>query len=84
MTKSFVRFVRKEGISDGRLIDAVHRAQQGLIDAHLGGCVVKQRIARPRQHIWFCQKRSGEYQRMTIGNVARCCSLVAVGIWRSA
>ncbi len=35
------------GISDADLTDAVERASRGLIDADLGGGVIKQRIARP-------------------------------------
>jgi hypothetical protein len=46
-TKWFARFARKERISDRRLSEAVRRAEQGLIDADLGGGVIKQRIARP-------------------------------------
>ena len=43
----FGRFVRKEKISADVLWDAVDRAERGLIDADLGGGVIKQRIARP-------------------------------------
>jgi hypothetical protein len=43
----FARFARKERISDPALRDAVARAEQGLIDADLGGGVIKQRVARP-------------------------------------
>lgn len=43
----FTRFARKERISDDALRDAVERAERGLIDADLGGGVIKQRIARP-------------------------------------
>lgn len=46
-TKSFVRFARKEGISDQSLCEAVQKAESGLVDADLGGGVIKQRIARP-------------------------------------
>lgn len=42
----FVRFARKEKISAKALWDAVERAEQGQIDADLGGGVIKQRIAR--------------------------------------
>jgi hypothetical protein len=48
-TKWFVRFARKERISDGALIDAVERAERGLIDADMGGGVIKQRLARPSE-----------------------------------
>lgn len=42
----FGRFARKEKISFDSLWDAVERAEKGLIDADLGGGVIKQRIAR--------------------------------------
>jgi hypothetical protein len=45
----FQRFARKEGIADEALRDAVARAENGQIDADLGGEVIKQRIARPGQ-----------------------------------
>lgn len=48
-TKPFARFADREGIDDTALCDAIRRAEQGLIDADLGGGVVKQRIARPGQ-----------------------------------
>ena len=47
--KGFVRFAKGEGIADETLIDAVARAAMGLIDADLGGGVIKQRVARPGQ-----------------------------------
>lgn len=43
----FGRFARKERISADALWDAVLRAENGQIDADLGGGVIKQRIARP-------------------------------------
>lgn len=45
-TKIFRRFQRKEDMTDAALIDAVSRAQSGLIDADLGQGLIKQRIAR--------------------------------------
>ena len=42
----FVRFARKERISDAELCEAVARAERGLIDDDLGGGVLKQRVAR--------------------------------------
>jgi hypothetical protein len=45
-TKPFARFARKAGISDADLWRAAGRANQGVIDADLGGGVIKQRIAR--------------------------------------
>ncbi|WP_367379438.1 type II toxin-antitoxin system RelE/ParE family toxin [Sphingobium sp. SA916] len=43
----FERFARKERIADSALRDAVERAESGLVDADLGGGVIKQRVARP-------------------------------------
>lgn len=43
----FERFSRKQGISDKALLEAIKRAERGLIDADLGGGVIKQRVARP-------------------------------------
>jgi hypothetical protein len=42
----FERFARKERIADASLREAVQRAQSGLVDADLGGGVIKQRVAR--------------------------------------
>ena len=41
-----MRFARKARITDAALLEAVSRAGRGLIDADLGGGVIKQRIAR--------------------------------------
>jgi hypothetical protein len=49
LTRNVARFVRAEGISDDRLADAIARAERGLIDADLGGGLIKQRVARPGQ-----------------------------------
>lgn len=45
----FVRFARKEAIDDRSLREAVERAERGLVDADLGGGVLKQRVARTGQ-----------------------------------
>ncbi len=45
-TKPFARFAKREGIGDGDLCEAIARSNAGLIDADLGGGVIKQRIAR--------------------------------------
>ena len=45
-TKAFARFATREEIDDFALCDAIRRAKNGLIDANLGGGVIKQRIAR--------------------------------------
>lgn len=43
----FERFARKERLSDSALREAVEGAESGLVDADLGGGVIKQRVARP-------------------------------------
>ena len=45
-TKAFARFADREGLEDAALCEAVRRAGSGLIDADLGGGVIKERIAR--------------------------------------
>jgi len=45
-TKPFARFADHEGIADAALCEAIRRAEEGLIDANLGGGVIKQRLAR--------------------------------------
>ena len=45
----FERFARKQGIADQALLEAIEQAGLGLIDADLGGGVIKQRVARPGQ-----------------------------------
>ena len=44
--KPFARFARRAGISDADLWNAAQLANQGVVDADLGGGVIKQRIAR--------------------------------------
>jgi len=46
VTKVFNRFARKEGLDDERLCQAIGRAEVGLVDARLGGGLIKQRVAR--------------------------------------
>lgn len=48
-TRWFERFARKERLSDATLREAIARAERGLIDADLGGGMIKQRLARPGQ-----------------------------------
>jgi hypothetical protein len=44
--KAFTRFAKKAGINDTSLCKAVSDAENGLLDADLGGGVIKQRVAR--------------------------------------
>lgn len=48
-TKWLARFTRHEQITDASLREAVTRAERGLIDADLGGGLIKQRVARKGQ-----------------------------------
>ena len=45
-TKPFARFQRRERISDETLCTAILDAEAGLIEADLGGGLIKQRVAR--------------------------------------
>ena len=56
--KSFARFARRERIAAESLIEAIERAERGLVDADLGGGLIKQRVARKGQG------RSGGYRMM--------------------
>ena len=49
VVKAFGRFRRRERISDAMLCHAIARAEDGLIDADLGGGLIKQRVARKGQ-----------------------------------
>ena len=57
-TRWTARFTRREQISDRNLREAVERAERGIIDADLGGGLIKQRVARQSQG------RSGGYRMM--------------------
>jgi hypothetical protein len=57
-TRWLARFARRERIADGSLKEAIERAEQGLVDADLGGGVIKQRVARPGRG------RSGGYRML--------------------
>lgn len=46
LTKPMARFARHEQISAARLLEAIARAERGLVDADLGGGLIKQRVAR--------------------------------------
>lgn len=57
-TKWLKRFARRQRIEDRRLIEAIARAGRGLIDADLGGGIIKQRVAR------LGQGRSGGHRML--------------------
>ncbi|MGQ0592988.1 MAG: type II toxin-antitoxin system RelE/ParE family toxin [Gammaproteobacteria bacterium] len=46
-TRTFTRWMQKAGLSDAALHGAVTEMEQGLIDADLGGHVVKKRVGLP-------------------------------------
>jgi len=61
------RFARREKILDANLREAIERAEQGSIDADLGGGLIKQRVAKPGDG------RSGGYRMIVayrVGNRA--------------
>jgi len=60
LTKWMARFARREGISDESLREAIRRAELGLVDADLGGGVIKQRVARAGKG------RSGGYRTVIV------------------
>ena len=45
----FVRFAKKEAITDANLCEAIQLALNDQIDADLGGGVIKQRVAKPQK-----------------------------------
>jgi hypothetical protein len=45
-TKAFARFARKENLGDKALAGAMAQIELGLVDADMGGGLIKQRIAR--------------------------------------
>lgn len=57
-TKWLARFARRERITDGNLREAIDRAERGIVDADLGGGLIKQRVAREGQG------RSGGYRML--------------------
>jgi hypothetical protein len=57
-TRWLVRFARRERIADRSLREAIERAERGLVDADLGGGIIKQRLARSGEG------RSGGYRML--------------------
>ncbi len=49
ITKHFDQFRKKKDIEDSSLCEAITRAEFGLVDANLGGNIIKMRIAREGQ-----------------------------------
>lgn len=48
-TKTFSRWMKKSGLTDEALQEAITEMVQGLVDADLGGHVFKKRVALPGQ-----------------------------------
>lgn len=46
-TRHFTRWMEKAGLTDQSLCAAVDEMQRGLVDATLGGSIVKKRVALP-------------------------------------
>ena len=61
-TRWFDRWARKEGLTTSRLCAAVNEMMQGLVDADLGGGLVKKRIGRAGQG------KSGGYRTLVATN----------------
>lgn len=57
-TKWLTRFARRARISDRDLRESIERAARGLIEADLGGGLIKQRVARSGEG------RSGGYRML--------------------
>jgi hypothetical protein len=75
-TKLFARFARRERIPDSSLAEAIWRAGQGLVDANLGGGLIKQRVAREGQgrsggHRTLIAYRSGDFAIFLFGFAKR-------------
>lgn len=49
LPKSFQREAKRDGVTDQNCREAIQRAENGLIDADLGGRLIKQRIPRGSQ-----------------------------------
>ncbi|NBX72830.1 MAG: type II toxin-antitoxin system RelE/ParE family toxin [Alphaproteobacteria bacterium] len=57
-TRHFARFARGEGLKDAQIAEAIRDAERGLIDADLGGGLIKLRVARAGKG------KSGGYRTM--------------------
>lgn len=47
MTRAFARWLRRSAVSEAALSVAVAEMSAGLVDADLGGCVLKKRVPVP-------------------------------------
>ena len=66
LTRSFDRDAKRDGISDQDCQEAIRRAEKGLIDAELGGGLIKQRIPRGNQSAARGSRAIVFYRRETV------------------
>lgn len=59
-TKWFIRFARKQGIKDSKLIKAIEEIEEGLNNGDLGGGLMKKRVARTGEG------KSGSYRTILV------------------
>lgn len=57
-TKVFARWADKEGLGDAALCRALQETNDGLVDANLGGGLIKKRVAAPGRG------KSGSYRTL--------------------
>ena len=69
-TRHFERWAKKSGLSDKSLIEAVAESHQGLVDAYLGGYLIKKRVALAGRG-----KRSGA-RTIVATNFGECCHFI--------
>jgi hypothetical protein len=68
--QAFERFVTKSGINNAALCKAVKNIESGLVDANLGGGVIKQRVAREGQG------KSSGFRTMILFKIGTCAFFV--------
>lgn len=47
LNNDFRKFIKGEGLTSAALWKAIDEVEQGLVDAHLGGFLIKKRVPRP-------------------------------------
>lgn len=69
-TRHFDRWAKKSGLPDNSLIEAVKEIDKGLVDAYLGGPLIKKRVA-----VHGRGKRSGA-RTIVATNFGECCHFI--------
>lgn len=69
-TRHFNRWMRKTELSDNALCYAVSEMEQGLIDADLGGGVVKKRVRLPGRGKAAAHERWSRQTRAIVGSLS--------------